>query len=380
MTDTQLFLCVVIFFYLTGRCIWRPAGTVAFRSLFFGHYKLLTSSSVMGNRSGSILICDLFIPFSPTYLVDLARVLHSPKCMVLQYTKGSIGFSSASPSIEYEKIFSVKRGNRSVSINDVVAIKCRSQSAATRLTAEIEMLRARSDKARSLEIERAIKRRFDLRGAKKRVRRVRKHTEFLRYGCNLWLAAITGLNFLVFVRFGQSVATLSLLIFLEIAAMHLGITFFVLHARLFPEDRRNRVGDLFKFLLCPPTVFQCVDAISFDLLADMDPLVVAYLVCRPSEFERVCTRTLRRLRFSRAVERPEELWFTTHYERCLRQFLKSIGCSIADYFVTPRPLDMSCQSYCPRCEAQYRSSDGFCAECDIPLVPLVPVTENKAQL
>jgi hypothetical protein len=341
MTDTQLLLSVVVLLYITGRCWWLPKGTVAFKSTFFGEYRPLTGSSYLGNCRGSVFFADPFIPLRPLYLADSANAFSSSEV-------------TASPP------------------------------GARRLHPEINTLHQQSlqhcgEEHCREEIRKQMRQRFNVREARKRVRKSIVVLEPLRLNCNVWLLTISTFYILIAVRFGLQAATLPLLIWLEIAAIHLGITFYCSHAILFPAERRSRMMDLVKFILCPPTVFRCVDTISSDLLTDFDPIVVAYLVCRRRQFEKFCNRSLRLLRFSSQCRVPrQQEWFMSEFEDSFRHFLKAIGMTADECMPAPAPLDSFSKSYCPRCEAQYVFGDGFCSECNLPVLSFAEaITENS---
>ena len=374
MTDAQLFLCVVLFFYLSGRCLWRPARTLAFRSICFGRYRPVVAPGTLGNQSGSLLFSDPFVPLRPVYLVDLPEVLFAPEGVAVVNREDPIGFPAGLPWIRYEEIATVTRNERTVSINEQITVRCRTAITAAAVVAQIETLRRVSSGQRSDQIRSDIKRAFNLSEARRTLRKTSGALRRLRSSANVWLAGTVIGYLLGASQLGYAAMTLFLLLALEAAAIHLSIQFHRVHRRLCPDEGRHRTGELIKFLCCSPTAFHCVDAISSGLLSRFHPLVVAQLVCEPREFDRHCALWVRALKFAKPDDNENAVWVRTESERLLKDFLQSSGRSIEQYLAAPDRLDPASSSYCPRCQAQFGFVEGLCSDCDIQVLafPLSP--------
>jgi hypothetical protein len=369
MTDAQLFLCVVLFFYLSGRCLWRPARTLAFRSIFFGRYRAVVAPGTLGNQSGSLLFADPFLPLRPVYLVDLPEVLLAPEGVAVVNREDPMAFPAGLPWIRYEEIAAVTRNERTVSINEKITVRCRTAMTAAAVVAQIETLRRISPGQRSDRIRSDIKGASNLSEARRTLRKTSGALDRLRSSANVWLAGIVIAYALGASQLGYATMTLFLLLALEAAAIHLSIQFHRVHRRLYPDEGRHRRGELIKFLCCSPTVFHCVDAISSGLLSRFHPLVVAHLVCEPPEFDRHCALWVRALKFAKPDDNENALWFRAESERSLKEFLQSTGRSIEQYLAPPGRLDPASSSYCARCQAQFEFAEGLCPDCDIQVVP-----------
>ena len=367
MTDAQLFLCVVLFFYFSGRCLWRPARAIAFRSTFFAPYRTVVEPSVLGNKFGSVLLPDLFIPLAPIYVADLGELLFAPEGIALVKNGAAISFPSGLSWMRYEDIAAVARSERSVTINRQISIRFRSASAAAAVVARLDGLRHDPRQERADKISRDMKRAFNLPEARRILRQARRPLASLRWSANLWLGGILGTYLVMVARFGYATMTLFLLLALEAAAIQLAIQFYRVHRRFYPEEGRLRAAELLKFICCSPTVFHCVDAISSGLLARFHPLVIAQLVCKPSEFDRHCTRWVRAVKYARSNNENEN-WIRAESERLIAVLLQTVGRPIERYVAAPARIDPEGKSYCPRCEAQYQFAHGLCPDCDVPVL------------
>ena len=370
MTDAQLFLCVVLFFYFSGRCLWRPARTLAFRSIVFDRYRPIVAPGTLGNQSGSLLIADPFVPLRPVYLADLPQIFLAPEGIAIVNTEDPLAFPAGLSWIRYGEIAAVTRSERTITINEQITVRCRTVVQAAALFGQIDTLRHMAPRERSDAIRAEMKRAFNVSEARRTLRKTSGALDRLRSSANVWLAGIvigyaSGASLL-----GYATMTLFLLVALEAAAIHLSIQFYRLHRRLNPADEgRHRTSELIKFLCCSPTVFHCVDAISSGLLARFHPLVVAHLVCGPEEFDRHGALWVRALKFAKPAHDENTLWFRTESERLLKEFLQSTGRSIERYLVPPGRLDPASASYCPRCQAQFGFTDGLCPDCEVPVLP-----------
>jgi hypothetical protein len=370
MTDAQLFLCVVLFFYLSGRCLWRPARTLAFRSILFGRYRTVVAPGTLGNQSGSLLFSDPFVPLRPVYLVDLPQMLLAPEGVAVVNREDPIAFPARLSWTRYEEIAAVARSERTVTINEQIAVRCRTVGEASALVAQLDALRRIAPRERSDRIHFEMKRAFNLSEARRTLRKTSGALDRLRASANVWLGGIVAAYLIGASQLGYAAMTLFLLLALEAAAIHLSIQFHRVHRRLYPEEGRHRTGELIKFLCCSPTVFHCVDAISSGLLSRFHPLVVAQLVSEPPEFDQHCALWVRALRFAKPDENENALWVRAESERSLKEFLQSTGRSIEQYLAAPRRLDPASSSYCPRCLAQFGFADGVCPDCEIQVLPL----------
>lgn len=366
MTDTQLFLCVVVLFYISGRCLWRPAQTAAFRSILLRPYTAVFAPSVVGNRGGSLLLSDPLVPLAPVYLVDLPDMLFAPEGVAI----GRSGEATEIPPdlrwMRYGDIATVERHEKTVVLNASLLVRCRTSAGAVRLMSQLDALRHLATTQRTERIQRELKRRFNL-GEARRALQVDKLSS-LRWSCNLWLGGILTIYTVMAAQVGYVTMTLFLLVALEAAAIHLGYKFYRLHKQIYPEENRLRLAELLKFLCCAPTVFHCVDAISSNLLSRFHPLVVAHLLCEPRDFDRVCTEWVRDLKYGKSTNSENERWLRAQSLDLVEAFLKTIKRPIERYVGSPKPEDLESKSYCPRCETQYRFSEGVCPECTITVV------------
>ncbi len=370
MTDTQLLLCVVLIFYLIGRCRWRPESSVAFRSILFSPYRTVTGESPIGNRRGSIVFSDPFVPLRPLYFADASDPVFSPAGVAIRTLNRLSAMRPAFEFIRYEDIRLVEQKDNVVILNGNVRAKCRTPTLARTFVSQMTQLRNQNAEQREHELRGMVRSAFDIRAARGQCRRSSRLLRSLQITANTWLVAITSVYLLTTSRFGQAGATLPLLFALEIAAIHLSFVFYHTHRRQFPEERRERISEVMRFIFCPPTVFGCVNAITANLFSGFAPVVVACVVCDRAEFEQFSYRAVRSLKFSRLsiedpVQRESLDWMRSTTDKCLTEFLVTAGVHIPDCLEAPAPAGVEDKSYCPLCRTQYRFTEGVCPDCGI---------------
>jgi hypothetical protein len=128
-------------------------------------------------------------------------------------------------------------------------------------------------------------------------------------------------------------------------------------------------------ILCPPAAIRAADLLSRDLLSPFSPILIASML--PSQdaekFIRTFINDLRHpIENQIAVNLSAEIadWSNRHYlEHCISfvEANKLLRSRVNARLV----VDNDCNSYCPRCENQYRITSGVCPDC--PGVPLVSV-------
>jgi hypothetical protein len=111
--------------------------------------------------------------------------------------------------------------------------------------------------------------------------------------------------------------------------------------------------------------------LSRPLLEGFHPLALAKVFCPEQAFRAFARDVWREIRFPGLplcpCEEPMALAAERHARAVLQQaierFLAQCGIHPADLAQPPTPNDETCRSYCPRCLAQFTTSEGACADC-----------------
>jgi len=157
------------------------------------------------------------------------------------------------------------------------------------------------------------------------------------------------------------------------------------HKRLYPAAEDERFTHSVIFLLSPATAIRARDALSRPLLEAYHPLTVAKALCPEERFKNMARSCWRELNFPALPVCPEgepiaqetERYSRGVLQKTVEEFLRESGIDPASLLPPPTPADETCQSFCPRCLAQFTTRDGLCGDCGgLRLEPLPPIVSR----
>jgi hypothetical protein len=164
-------------------------------------------------------------------------------------------------------------------------------------------------------------------------------------------------------------------IWLLLALLTLTITtaalFARLHRKFWPASADDRFTQTLIIALAPATTMRAHDLASRPLLETFHPLAAAKTLFQPEQFLRFARRLLLDLRNPALPTCPNshppaiatEQFFRHAYLEIVEAWLTENHISPTELCRPPTPTDESCHTYCPRCEAQFTTATGQCADC-----------------
>ena len=137
-------------------------------------------------------------------------------------------------------------------------------------------------------------------------------------------------------------------------------------------------------LLAATHAIRAGDVLSRDLLTGFHPLAVALALCRPEEAQHIARAILLDVNHPMEPRYPSDDQTERQTIDAFHQVLQAAiyacvtaaGGDPARWMEPPAREDLSCQSYCPRCDRQYVITQGTCESCGG--IPLVPFTAQAA--
>lgn len=138
-------------------------------------------------------------------------------------------------------------------------------------------------------------------------------------------------------------------------------------SRLRKDGLLRRSAPLSTLLLSPISAARAVPALGRHLFEGFDPLAVAALLLPRNGFLARIRAELHGAAF--AAERGEEGWrrHWTGRRKALLRLLERMGIGEAEALAAPDRRDPEAQSWCPFCSTEYKSADGSCEDCGLPL-------------
>jgi hypothetical protein len=171
--------------------------------------------------------------------------------------------------------------------------------------------------------------------------------------------------------FGFGLTWLGLLLGLLALTVATAIFFYRAHRALYPNAGDERFTLTLTIALAPSSTLRAHDALSRPLLENFHPLAVAKQLLPDKEFRTFARRVLLDLRHPArpwGISEEPEVVATEAYSRqawltAMEDFLNQNGLAPDELGRAPAPADDSCRSYCPRCDAQFTTLSGACADC-----------------
>ena len=378
MTDEQALYFVVCALYLAECVLWAARGSVAFLPGFY-HWKTVLGSATIGNaRGGMVALNPLSLP-GRAFLSHLDPVTLCPDGMCSGAVQTLPGAPPASREWEYVAFGDVSGASHSGSrlfVNGRPFAVCATPAQASGLAALVRELAAAAPEAREEIIRRHVDARHDREAAKTRLDAfAARRGPLTALSCTFLVLVYVAAPWMA-VRVGF----VSALLFGGAAAVVLGWTLAVLYHRVhratYPSAGEERLTDMAKMVLCPPSAIRAGDSVSANLLGDYSPLVHCSVLggAGLGDFVLSYVRDLRYpLAFHCGDPRAKSAarWYADLLLERSLAFAATAQLEFSDPSTPPGHAEDGCRSYCPRCHAQYTMDAGECTDCrGIALVPL----------
>ena len=232
----------------------------------------------------------------------------------------------------------------------------------------LDEVRGLAPEAREKRLAKHAGRSLDLEAAQARLEAFREETQLLRVlSWGLFVLTLLLLPAVLYLHPRPEILLAPLLA--GILALYLavvGAAAFV-GSRLRRDGLLRRPAPLSTLLLSPISATRAVPALGRHLFEGFDPRAVAALLLPRDRFLARVRAELHGASF--AAERGDESWRRHWSERrkALLRLLGRMGIAEAEALAAPERRDSAAQSWCPFCGTEYRSPDGSCEDCGLPL-------------
>jgi hypothetical protein len=374
MSDLQTLLLVVVVLYITQCVEWIPEGCVVFREPVRRTWKLIsakTGFALMGRRPiwthplpplGGVAACQpLPLRVSP------GRIM-GPAAPSLSRTRIR-GEPEGGP--RFDEIKRIEAAGNSVRIDGVAFVRASCDAQAQHLASFLSSLHRLKEKDRGAAIDAEWTAMLNVEEVAERLRTYRELSAKLMVSCNLLFAFLFALAPLAIWEFGLArtwkLLAAVLLVFLGLIARQ----FTRAHRKLFPAAGDTPWPTIVSVLLSPLAAIRARDALVRDLFCAFHPLAVTRALCDEAVFRSSAAKALREASFfgappDAAKDTPlwrEEEWCRGKEQAALRKFIAKAGEDPEKLLAPPARESETCQSYCPRCCAQFALTTGTCEEC-----------------
>lgn len=377
MSDLQLLFLVLGLLYGWECACWLRRGAMAFRAWVAQKkqaWQIVLPGTLLGNPKGGFVFAHPLPPLGALFVANQFPLSLSPDAF-LAYVSTSIDPSGRGGQsgriLRYDQASLVEAKGKKLFVNSGCVLKTCSPMQAANLATKLEELRKLSQQKRKAVIEKLMAASFDTKAIENRWREFLERTRTLRWLVNILFVHvfIAAPALLWFVGLGLSWP--GLLAGLFVLTTLIAIQFRRLHLHFYREAADERFAQALLVFLWPTTAMRAHDLLSRSLFEEFHPLALANVFCEEREFRKFAGAILRDIRHPRQPVGPsdDELFSATErYWRELtrvtgEEFLKRAGVDPEAMLAPPKRADETCQSFCPRCEAQFTTTDGACSDC-----------------
>lgn len=382
MNDVQLLFVVLAALYVWECACWLRRGSVAFVTWRGREWRAVHPGALAGNPSGGFILAAPLPPLGTVLVANQLPLSLSPDgVLAFVATNVNPGWRPAQSGcfVRWENLGVIRVRGKKLFINGGLFLAAATPGLARQLKVELQRLVKLTPASRGAAIAEMLHGALDGQGIDFRLREYRARSSAVRL-----LANALFLYLLVIVPgsiwyFGFGLAWLGLLLGLLALTVATATFFGRAHHALYPNAGDERFTHTLTIALAPSSALRAHDALSRPLLESFHPLAVAKCLLPDKAFRLFARRILLDLRHP---ARPwgssdlPELVATEAYSRrallaAVEAFLQHHGLPPEELGRAPSPIDDSCRSFCPRCDAQFTNPTGECGDCGgLPLVEL----------
>jgi hypothetical protein len=374
VSELQLLYLVLVVIYAWECLCWLRRGSVAFVTWGGRRWRAIHPATSLGNQHGGLTLAWPLPPLG-TLFVGNQFPLSISADAVLAFVSSSVNPGGRPPQtgslIRFDEIKSVSANGKKVLINGQLLVRTSSATYAADIAGKLQKLEKLSLNERARMIERMARDRFDTASMKDRWNALRKQMTRVRVLANFLFIYLFAIVPAVLWLFGLRTTWPLLVAVLLVLTTATAVSFWRIHKKFYPESEDERFTHFLIILLSPATTIRACDILTRPLLESFHPLAIAKVVCEDAPFRTLAGMVLREIHYpaqSHHAGANAKAAFVEKAARLLLQqttedFLKSNGIKPNDLLKPPPRSEASCQSYCPRCLAQFTVASGLCNDC-----------------
>jgi hypothetical protein len=380
MSDVELLFVVLASLYVWECACWLRRGTVAFSTWLGRGWRAVQPGTLIGNQNGGFILAPPLPPLGTLFVAhQFPFSIAADGVLAFVATNVNPGWRPAQSGrfVRFEDLRETRADGRRVIINGERWLAGSSPGLARRCVEHLQQLAKLKPAQREAAIVESLQNAFDA-GAVERLRpEFQNRARAVRGLSNGLLGYVFVVVPAVVWHFGFKLSWLGLLGGLLGLTSATAFFFSRAHRALYPKAEDERFTHTLTILLAPTTAMRAHDALSRPLLEDLHPLALAKVFLPEKDFREFARRVLLDIRQpawplcpnespgAREVEAQARRALQTVVEK----FLKRHGIEPDALCQPPAPADDTCRAYCPRCQAQFTTAAGMCADCGgLPLV------------
>ena len=387
MSDVQLLFGVLVVLYWWECLCWVRRGGVVFHSWLGRYWRASHPAALAGNQNGGFILAPPLPPLGSLLVANQFPLSISPDG-VLAFVAASVnpGWrpSQSGRFVSWNDFRTVQARGKKILINGELLTHATTPGLARHLVSALKHLLALEPADRAKAVEELANSTLDVKAINTRCSDWQKRTRPIRWLANLLVAFIFGIAPALVWMLGFSLVWPWLLASLLGLTITTALVFARAHRALYQDAADERFAHSLTIALAPTSAMRAHDALSRPLLETYHPLAVARVLLNAEDFNGFARRVLIDLRHPALPLCPNELpaaqatekYFRSMFLAATEQFLVQQGIEPSPLCASPPPSDESSRAYCPRCESQFTSVQGQCADCGgLPLVAFEKVPQ-----
>jgi hypothetical protein len=372
MSDEFLLFLVLCVVYFTECLLWLGEHSVAFVAWIGTRWRETKPSGFLKASKGGILFLNPFPPLGRVICCHLPPFSVSPKGICSLNSQGPADSDITrqdARAVLFEEIKSVRAAERDLVVNDERFLRFKQAQQASKAGDLIHSLLKVTESDREKIIARFWNEQFDFERASARFREATHDVRFLRVLCNGMFFYLFGLAPSLVLFLFSTRMLIPIGMGMLVIAIQISIEYYLVHRRLYPAAKEDRITNLVKMILFPPASIRACDLITENLLATWNPLLVGHLLLSPERYEAFAGRTARNLKYPLTEEYSDERvdsiksWQDQTLLRTASDYVARVAKLEGEWLPPPNPEDGDVRSYCPRCLSQFTQEQGVCPDC-----------------
>lgn len=380
MSDLQFLFAILVVLYGWECLCWLRRGSVGFTTWWGRGWRIRQPGTLLGNASGGVVLAPGLPPLGTIFTAAQYPFSLGPAGVLFfvapNVNPGWRAMQSAQ-FVNWEAVPRLQWRGKRLWAGASLLYTAPTLTRAQDLRRQLQTLATAPESARPPLIAAVLRATLDREAVKMRWQEWRQRTRRLRYATNGLFAWVFLIAPLLIAGLGLRGCWPVLVSGLVLLNGGIAFGFARAHRHRYPAADDDRFTQTLILALAPATTIRALDYLSRAWLEQFHPLAVAQLLLPEQVFRGQARRWLLDLRHPAWPWCPNpnpqavatEQYFRTKQLELTEAWLEEQGISVTE-LTRPAPCSSpECQSYCPRCETQFTTEAGTCADCGgIPLV------------
>lgn len=380
MNDIQFLFVILGALYLWECACWLRRGGVVCSTWLGRVWRMHHPAVMLGNQSGGFILAPPFPPLGSTLVAFQSPCSLGPDG-VLWFVAGNVNPGwrphQSACFFDWKSLADLKLHGKKLRLRGETLFSAPTTTRAQFLFQTLAQIAKLPPGQRPEAIQKFVRAAFDDNKLATRWVEFQAGTKHLRLLTNALFVLVFILAPVLIGFIGLKLVWLWLSLALVALTVSTSVLFARVHRKFWPEAADDRFTHSLIIALAPATTMRALDIASRSLLENFHPLAVAKHLLPDAAFRRFARRALLDLRHPVQPTCPNpqpeavatEAFFRRVQLETAEAWLTENKIPSADLCKPPAPADESCRAHCPRCEAQFTTVTGTCADCGgLPLV------------